>query len=100
MFRRASVIISASVGIHLVLGVVVCLFALSFLESRQETAQQAHELMAEEEAKRDILQRRVLTAEARLDGLRSDNPYVIELIARARLGYTSQPDESVPPRQP
>ena len=53
----------------------------------------------QEQHKRDIVRTRVETAEACLEGLRADDPYVIELIARERLGYISSPNEIVPPRQ-
>ena len=83
MLSKPSAVITASWWSTSPLGwrVSVC---PGFRTERQDAAPLAHQLMTSEQHKRDIVRTRVETAEARLEGLRADDPYVIELIARER----------------
>ncbi|TVR42607.1 MAG: hypothetical protein EA402_11380 [Planctomycetota bacterium] len=83
--------------LHAVAAVVV-VFNLS--QQRQERQAEVEQLriIAQDEAQlTESHRRQVATYEALLDGLRQRDPYVVELLARDRLGYRHTHHREVPP---
>ena len=99
MHRTRRYVVWASLLLNVAVGCLACWFALGYRGQQLAKADDAHALLEREQMNQAILQRRADTGQARLEGLRADDPYVIELIARERLGYAASNDEIVAPRQ-
>ena len=68
-----------------------------YVERHRELAK-VREVTASEHAETERLQRGLDTGTALRDGLKRDDPYVIELLARDRHQYTGSGELSPPPR--
>jgi len=66
-------------------------------QMREGQVEQLRQVARDEAALTENHRKQVEVNEALLDGLRKQDPYVIELLARERLGYQSSEHREVPP---
>ncbi len=95
--RGARVVPIGLLVMHLLIaGYVVSLMLVRYQQAQQERdAQRA--ITDHEREQTEALRRRVDSLEAIKEGLRADDPYVIEKMARSLHGYRSPGDISPPP---
>lgn len=85
---------------HLGLAGVVVSAMLDYRSERRADVEQVREQAQQERAQTRAFDERVDTGEALREGLRQDDPYVVELLLRERLGYQAHPQEVRPPCPP
>lgn len=88
-----------AIGVHLLIAIVVISGLHERYQKREQEVSHIRDLAAEERG--DTLRQRegVLVLERLIEGLRDRDPYVVELLARQRLGFEgSNQQEIAPPK--
>ena len=85
-----------SVAIHLLLAIAILVLLVRQLGVRAQEVSDIRGLAKQEHSDTERMQREVDLHQELLTGVRAKDPYVIELLARDRLGY-SRPGEFAPP---
>lgn len=76
---------------------LVAWLVIAYVDRRQELAK-VRTVAAEEQAETARLKQDLERGAAMRDGLKRDDPYVVEFLARDRLNYTGPGELSPPPR--
>ena len=83
--------------LHAVIAVTLLGWLATVLVDRRNEVGQVRELTAKEHAEIDRIKAELIRSQALRDGLRHDDPYVIEFLARDRLQYTGPGELNPPP---
>jgi cell division protein FtsB len=86
--------------VHVLAWCLVALVLFGYVRNRQSEVAALRQTAEQERAERRRLEERVQIMNARLDGLRGNDPYMVELVARERLGWKALGAfEVLPPAQ-
>ena len=83
--------------LHAAVAIALLGWLASVLVDRRSDVAQVRELTAKEHAESERIKAELIRSQALRDGLRRDDPYVIEFMARDRLQYTGPGELNPPP---
>lgn len=86
-----------SIAIHLLIGLAVLVLLVRQLGVRAQEVSDIRGLATQEHLDTERMQHEVKLHQELLTGVRAKDPYVVELLARERYGYSRQGEFSPPP---
>ncbi len=91
--------VTSLVVVHIAIGLCAILPVSSWYQRRTDEVAQQRQFYQEGQERRVEQERSLQVSTDQLEALRDENPYVVELIARDRHGYSGSDEITPPPVQ-